>query len=1068
MIYNNINRLPLLISTAIIFILVISPRVIDPIYGLSESNSAELNNTNREPYQPLFSLDHQTRASLHGNDWIDTFDDYSGLESFSNINISSGQARLELDSENEIFTDDFSTVQLDSNKWNGQTSGGIQLVPSPVLMALKLNEAQSNEAFIMTDDYWSLERVVEWDWNSVLEGGYGTYDHIICPFHSSSDTIWVKIRGDRRVTLGSNTYTTSDPTYTITENQWYHLKCKISSTNVVLTISNETGVILNIQEIDHEISGFGNFKITFASQSANLASFDIRMDDVVIKGGYKTSASFTSIPIILPEKYSWDAFGLSKSEPDSTILRISILDAGNDQVIQGYQELADSYLDISSVDPVAHPSLKIFATLDTGIITSTPKLFQWGISWVGKNSWQDTFIGTSKTEKLTNLIVEDGEVRLEKGETRGRITSNPITLVQDHFWNSIVIEKSESSTTSIKVTVIDYNTNSEITVIESPATLINIFSIDPVKYPVIKLKADFIGTDFESPVLYRWNLNWSKNTLPGIITFQPPGLVYRTETVEIFAKCYDTETPENELNLQFQYKSPSDINWQTSYLSNLKYFNNYWVVDFTPVKNAEIGNYSIKLICLDTFGGNCYEIYNNAITVLNNKPNKPELKIEPIKPTSANNLECLIITSSDPDNDFLSFTYEWYRENVLEPSLTSGSVPAGYTLKNERWKCKVTPNDGIEDGESAEIEVQIGNSPPEAINPPYQIYINEDIIDSTSINLSKYFVDRDGDKLKYFKSGDINISVTILAKTGQVILKPDHDWTGNEKIKLLINDSLSEIEYFLSVSVLPVNDPPVIEKVNNILVTNKNDLTILMDIGQELIFDVKAYDIDSDDIEYSLTVMNNSEGTPDNLILNEELGQIWYKPTSHDVGTLNINVTVSDNDGGTDWKIIKIKVLEEDKPWYELDFQTLILMGLIVLLIIVLISGFLFVEWRKIKKRKEAEFEKAQQSEDKYHPDQQEYSVVELLKILNWRYSRHEIDRKTYKELKKAILEMRGQKIQVNQITSPLFATYPEVPASEPAMPSPPVITESTQQFVPRFDLPKLPPAPDPEDEQDS
>jgi hypothetical protein len=1056
--------------TIIIFLLICSHFII--IIDISSSNknvdedcSTTFDLDSNELKYQLLPNDYHTRASLHTNDWIDTFEDYSGVETHSDLNISSGQAKLELDYENLVFSDDFSSTQLDNNKWNGQIDGGTQLVPSPTLMALKQNEVQTQDIYIETSEYWSLERVVEWKWNSVLEGGYGTYDHVIYAYNSALNNIWVKIQGDRRVILGTNSDKTSDPVYTIFENRWYQMQCKISSTNVVLTICNETGTLLNVQTIEHQISGNGNFKILFASKSTTQASFDVRVDDITIKGGYKTSASLTSVPTTIPQNKRWDTLGLSKSEPINTMIRISILNADNNQPLQGFEDLSDNYFDISTIDPAVYPSLKLFATLDSTSITSTPVLFQWGISWIGKNMWQDTFLGASKIESLTNVIVEDGEVVLEESQIEGLIISNPIYLIGNHFWDSIVIEKSESSSTSIKITVLDYYSNSAITVFDSPATLINIFSIDPLSHPVIKLKAKFIGTDIDSPVLYRWNLNWSVNTLPEIVSFQTQDMVYRTATAEMFAKCSDNENPENDLNLQFQYKSPADVYWQTNYFTNLKYYNNYWVVDFTPGKNAVIGNYSIKLICMDKFGGSCYKFFNSSINVLNNKPNKPEIQIEPLTPTSASNLECEVLNITDIDNDIISYKFEWYKDNVLQPGLTSGSVPAGYTSKNEVWKCKVTPNDGVEDGEPATKEVYIHNTPPEAINPPARIYINEDVVDSTSLNLSKLFVDRDGDNLKFFKSGDINIGVTIISETGQVILKPDQDWNGNENIIFIINDSRSEIEYSLIVSVISVNDPPVIEKVNNILVSNRDDLTVIADIGQELIFDIKAYDIDSESFEYSFKLENNSGRTPDNLILNENTGEIWFKPTSDDVGILSINVTVSDNKGEIDWKVIKIKVLEDKNPWYEFDFQTLLIMGVVVLLIIVLISGFLFFEWRNIKKRKEAEFKKAQKSEDKYQPDQKQYSTVELLKILNWRYSRHEIDKKTYKELKKSIMEMKGDSVQVNLISSPLFAAEPEVPGPEPALTPPPVITEPSQQFVQHFDLPKLPPAPDPDDD---
>lgn len=1053
--------------TVVIYILILSNLIIlqnnsTPIDNSSVSDSIAPEIEIGEFENQFLTDTYHTRGSLHSNDWIDTFEDATGIESLANLNVTSGQARLELDTSNVVFTDDFSNAQLDNTKWNGQINGGTQIVPSPMLMAIKINQAQTQDSYIETDDTWSIERIVEWDWISIVEGGYGGYDHIIYPYFTTQNNIWVKIQGDKRVILGSSSEVTSDPTFTIKENNWYQMECKISSTEAVFTIYNETGALLNIQTITHQITGYGNLRITFAKKSSNIASFDVRIDNINIKSGYLTSASLTSIEIILPLEKNWDTLALKKTEPEFTKIKFTLLNGGNDQPIPGYEDLEDIYLDISSIDPVTYPSLKLYATLTTMGPTSTPVLYQWGISWIGKNTWQDTFIGESKLQTNTNLNVDNGEVILDEGQLDGSIITNPIYLPNEYFWNSIVIEKTESLSTSITITVLDHYTDQALEIIDIQATVISILTINPLSHPVIKLKANFIGTEFDTPILYRWNLNWSKNTLPEISSFQAPESVLRTQTVQMSAKCTDIENSEKDLILEFTYRSPIDVNWQSVYFSNLKYYNNFWIIDFTPQADAQIGNYSVKLTCLDKFGGSITELFSNSINVLNNPPDQPELTITPASPISADNLECLVDNTADIENNIVNVRFEWYKDNVLQPNLVSNSVPASYTSRNEVWKCVVTPNDGVNDGQPAEIEVYIKNTPPEAINPPSKIFIYEDIIDSSTIILPELFVDRDGDKLKFFKSGDVNVSVNILPENGIVIFNPDKDWVGDQNIIFLINDSKVEIEYSLVVTVLPVNDAPVIEKVNNILVTTRSELTVIGEIGQELTFNIKSYDVDSEVLDYSIKLDNSSIRSPKNLKIDEISGQIQFKPTSDDVGVVSINVTVSDNKGGSDWKVINIKVLEEKKPWYEFDFQTLLIMGAVILLIVLIISGFLFIEWRNIKKRKEAEQEKAQKSEEKYEPEQKQLSSLELLEILDWRYSRKEIDSKTYKELKKSILEMKGDMVHVNLISSTLYEEPPEEtpPPPEPALTPPPtIIQEPSRQLVQRFDLPSLPPA---------
>jgi hypothetical protein len=80
---------------------------------------------------------------------------------------------------------------------------------------------------------------------------------------------------------------------------------------------------------------------------------------------------------------------------------------------------------------------------------------------------------------------------------------------------------------------------------------------------------------------------------------------------------------------------------------------------------------------------------------------------------SSDDLLCTITTPpTDPDGDTIIYSYAWYMDDVLQPGLTTDTVPSASTARGEVWSCIVTPNDGTADGPTAQDQVTIGNAPP--------------------------------------------------------------------------------------------------------------------------------------------------------------------------------------------------------------------------------------------------------------------------------------------------------------------------------------------------------------------
>jgi hypothetical protein len=153
-----------------------------------------------------------------------------------------------------------------------------------------------------------------------------------------------------------------------------------------------------------------------------------------------------------------------------------------------------------------------------------------------------------------------------------------------------------------------------------------------------------------------------------------------------------------------------------------------------------------------------------TVVIGNSPPTAPVVDVTPDSPVTADDLVCTVTSLSvDPDGDTITYTYEWYKDGVLQPAETTvtialiDTVSSTLTAKGQVWKCVVTPNDGMVDGTSDEDQVTIGNTPPEASNlaiSPPSPYTTDDLVGSYT------YYDADGDpesgsEIRWYKDGSL-------------------------------------------------------------------------------------------------------------------------------------------------------------------------------------------------------------------------------------------------------------------------------------------------------------------------
>jgi hypothetical protein len=137
-----------------------------------------------------------------------------------------------------------------------------------------------------------------------------------------------------------------------------------------------------------------------------------------------------------------------------------------------------------------------------------------------------------------------------------------------------------------------------------------------------------------------------------------------------------------------------------------------WQVNTKPVsegnflrsdafKTGDVVHLKLKPFDGLTFGGP----YWYEWTINNSTPTQPVVAIEPVSPTSGDDLWCDITTAStDADGDTVTYGFQWEKDGVpwtgavSDHVHTGDTVPSSETSDGEDWTCVVTPDDKTDFG----------------------------------------------------------------------------------------------------------------------------------------------------------------------------------------------------------------------------------------------------------------------------------------------------------------------------------------------------------------------------------
>jgi hypothetical protein len=201
----------------------------------------------------------------------------------------------------------------------------------------------------------------------------------------------------------------------------------------------------------------------------------------------------------------------------------------------------------------------------------------------------------------------------------------------------------------------------------------------------------------------------------------------------------------------------------------------------------------------------------------------------------------------DFDDDPLQFTV--FGNNYIDVDIDP--VDNDVTLTPQKdWHGEeyltIAASDNIAEPIEEEFMVTVNpvNDAPVVVAELEELEMDEDTVLETDQSLGYVFYDADLDPLAFDVTSSENLDIAI-NEDGTVVITPAPNWNGDEVVTFTASDGIETTGYDITVEVIAVNDPVIIES------TTPGDDRAFMDEGETLNFSVVAIDVDGDDIMYT-------------------------------------------------------------------------------------------------------------------------------------------------------------------------------------------------------------------------
>ena len=659
-------------------------------------------------------------------------------------------------------------------------------------------------------------------------------------------------------------------------NVWFNITSGGGNLNVINPVISDAngrvwafltlGTIAGVNTVSAEIAGLGISQVTFSADGLSGVPFNI----VVVSGNVQISKVNTQLPAPLIVEVL-DQFGNTVLNCDvwfNVTLGNGVTSSSN-PVITDASGRAQTYLILGT---------------SAGLNTVTAEISSSGINQV-------SFTATGNAGVPHDIVIISGNGQSDV--LGAELPDSFVVQVTDQFGNPVSnaevwfnVTGGNGSLDTLNPVFTDINGTAQTIYTLGPNPTTNIVTAEIVGNGTTRVTFLATGTSNKPEII-------SKIDNVEMLEDDPPYSIF------LFASAIDDTD------------MPSDLRWyimdyDTSFYSISGQGTNIIVI--TPEPNM-FGNDLVNLMVVDSDGLSDIQPLWINITPVNDKPyffpEPPDLTVTKDLPYTFNYAPYLL----DIDNTMaeLTITTDSASYTAVSGHLITYLYPS--SMVNQQVYVTLTLDDGTESSQTViQVNITEDNVPQLSKELP-DVTLYEGEIKYNVINLDDYFYDPDGDAV-YFSYGYSRINI-IINENHSVDFFAESDWNGEETVTFRARDPSSAIvEDTILVKVVPVNDPPSISGVP--------DLVVHYDF--EYSFDLSPYIFDADNstTELILTFMETTSNTwiisqYIDLDLDNNLKMIVNYPQTYLGTTFRVRIIVFD---GIDFasQIINITVSENWQP----------------------------------------------------------------------------------------------------------------------------------------------------------
>jgi len=261
-------------------------------------------------------------------------------------------------------------------------------------------------------------------------------------------------------------------------------------------------------------------------------------------------------------------------------------------------------------------------------------------------------------------------------------------------------------------------------------------------------------------------------------------------------------------DIDSDHETGSSIRWYKNG-KLLVELNDESTVNSNMVFKDDVWYYTVKPTDGDDFGA---VEKSQEVKISNSAPIIESAKILPESPTTIDSLSVDFQFYDDDPIEKLRFEYQWYKNNVLQPTLADQrEIPSSLTRKGEVWsyaltiydttdRSKITRSDPIVIQNSAPTVEEVSIIP-EA--PPSKVVL--------TLSYTYYDVDDDseqGTEIRWYKNNELVEYLNDESEIPAVIHEPGEEWYCT--IRLSDGDTFSEM---ITSAIVRINIPPEVKEI---------------------------------------------------------------------------------------------------------------------------------------------------------------------------------------------------------------------------------------------------------------